>query len=311
MGITILLTQSRDPTSDYIQTAFENMHKPISRINLDEFNVPNLSINPLQRDEGWIEDVNGIKLKVEDITAIILRRPAIPIFHKDETKNRFLRREFLFGLRAFLETTSAIWMNHPDSNSIASSKPRNLKIASEIGLKVPQTLISSDSVEISTWLKKHDDCIIKAISYGLMEKKNSAEMAFTQRLPKNFNTKENILPGVPILLQEEIEKQADIRVTLVGNNVFSAILPQEGNEIDWRKRNNAKWNLFKLPKHIEQKCVRVCRKLQLEFAAIDLVKSTSDEYLFLELNPNGQWVWIEEETKLPISDSIVEHLSRG
>ena len=188
MGTTLLLTQSRDPTADYIQKAFNKKNQRIYRINLDDLNVPKFSLDPLQRDKGWIEDINGVKIRVEDIKAIIIRRPAIPNIHKDETKNRFLGREILFGLRAFLETTSAIWMNHPDSNSMASSKPKNLRLASNLGLKVPKTLVSSDPIEISNWLEKHEKSIIKAISYGLMERKTSAEMAFTQRIPKNFVT---------------------------------------------------------------------------------------------------------------------------
>ena len=311
MGTTLLLTQSRDPTADYIQKAFNKKNQRIYRINLDDLNVPKFSLDPLQRDKGWIEDINGVKIRVEGIKAIIIRRPAIPNMHKDETKNRFLGREILFGLRAFLETTSAIWMNHPDSNSMASSKPKNLRLASNLGLKVPKTLVSSDPIEISNWLEKHEKSIIKAISYGLMERKTSAEMAFTQRIPKNFNVKEDILPSVPILLQEEIEKEADVRVTIVGKNVFSAMLSQEGKEIDWRAHNSgAKWNSFQLPEIIEKMCIKLCEKLKLEFAAIDLVKSISGDFFFLELNPNGQWVWIEEETGSPISDTIVQHLSK-
>ena len=119
------------------------------------------------------------------------------------------------------------------------------------------------------------------------------------------------MPSVPILLQEEIEKEADVRVTIVGKNVFSAMLSQEGKEIDWRAHNSgAKWNSFQLPEIIEKMCIKLCEKLKLEFAAIDLVKSVSGDFFFLELNPNGQWVWIEEETGSPISGTIVQHLSK-
>lgn len=312
MRTSLLLTQSCDPTADYIQAAFERNEKSISRINLDDFGIPKLSLDPLQRDKGWIEDAKGKKIKANDIKAIIVRRPSMPNLNKDEAKNRFLSREIIFGLRAFLEATSAIWMNHPELNSIASSKPRNLWLANSLGLKVPKTLLSSDPIEISNWLKGQEKSIIKAIGYGLIERKNSAEMAFTQRIPKNFIIEENMVPGVPIYLQEEIEKDADIRVTIVGNKVFSAILAQEGNQIDWRAMDSeAKWKTYELPKSICNSCVELCKKLRLEFAAVDLIKSTLGDYYFLELNPNGQWVWIEEETGLAISDAIVEHLSKG
>lgn len=312
MKTTLLFTQSLDPTADFIQRAFERNQKLISRIDLDDYGIPNFSLDPLQRDKGWIEDTKGKRIKVNDIKAIIIRRPSTPNLNKDEAKNKFLGRELIFGLRAFLESTNAIWMNHPDSNSVASSKPRNLWIANSLGLKVPKTLISSDPLEISNWLESQTKNVIKSISYGLIKREKSVEMAFTQRVPKNFNVFEDMLPGVPICIQEEIEKEADIRVTIVGNKVFSAILAQEGNEIDWRATDSeAKWKTHNLPKSVYNSCIKLCKELHIEFAAIDLVRSTSGDYYFLELNPNGQWVWIEEETGLPISNAIVEHLSNG
>jgi len=224
MGITLLLTGKNDPTSDYIEESFILHKKKISRICIDNDCIPKIHLNPIEKS-GWIEDINERKILLKNIHSIIVRRPQLPNLENDEAINRFLNREILYALRSLLESTDAIWMNHPDANAYASSKSRNLRFASEFGLKIPKTLISSDPVEISKWLNHHQFCVMKSISHGLIQGEKLSKMAFTQRVPTNFNIAENLIPGVPILLQQEIKKVYDIRVTVVRNHLFSASLP--------------------------------------------------------------------------------------
>jgi len=308
MGITIILTGKHDPTSDYIQKAFALKKKNISKVCIDRNYFPKINLNPIKK-QGWIEDINQKKIQLKNISSVIVRRPQSPIKENSKATNRFYNREILHGLRSVLESIDATWMNHPNSNEAASSKPKNLRLATEIGLKVPATLISSDPILLTNWLNKNKYCVMKSISYGLMQDKNDSKMAFTQRIPANFNINENIVNGVPILLQKEIKKSYDIRVTVVGDKIFSASLPSNDN-VDWRTYDNkSKWKRFELPKNISDSCLKMCKKLNLNFAAIDLVIDKENHFFFLEINPNGQWVWIEKETGLPISKAIVNVLT--
>ena len=312
MGVTILLTGKNDPTSDFIEKVFIENKKEISRINIDVDEIPIIHFDPLDFHKGWIEDINNKKIRNDHIGSIIFRRPQLPnIELKDEVKNRFYNREILHGIRAFLESTNAIWMNHPDANSFASSKPRNLRIAKDFGLIVPETLISSDIEEITNWISKHDNFIMKAISHGLLEGEKFAKMAFTQRLSKDFDIENNMEPGIPIFLQEEIQKKSDVRITVVGERVFSAYLPSVNNVVDWRQNYDSKWFRIDIPDDISKACINMCKYLKLNLAAIDFIIDNEDRFFFLEINPNGQWVWIEEDTNLPISKTIVDFLSRG
>lgn len=307
MGIAILLTGKKDPTSDYIEKAFKENRKEIFRVNIDINEIPKFHFNPFDSHNGWIEDINSNRIKKDQIKLIIFRRPQLPnIISDDEIKNRFYNREVLHGIRAFFESTDALWMNHPDANSFASSKPRNLRIAKDFGLKVPETLISSDIKELLSWISKRDSYIMKSISHGLLEGENFAKMAFTQKLSKDFDIENNIESGIPILLQEEIKKKADVRITVVGDMVFSACLLTTDNIIDWRQNNDLKWSKLKIPNEIAKACVNICKYLKLNFAAIDFVIDAENNYVFLEINPNGQWVWIEKDTNLPISKSIMD-----
>ena len=309
MGVTLLVTAKNDSTSDYLERAFLN--KNCSRVNLDEERIPKIFLDPLSKKHGWIEAENNQKIKVNEISSIVLRRPRLPLIDaNDEAKNRFFDREILHSIRAFLESTNALWMNHPDANSSASSKPRNLYFAQKYGLNVPSSLISSDLKEISNWVKKHKNCVIKSISHGLIDDIDNPKMAFTKRLSQNFNIKKDVIPGVPIFLQDEINKIYDIRLTIVGNITFSAALPSNKEIVDWRAYDNStRWERFNLPEGIINACLKLCKKLNLEFAAIDLVMDYKNQFYFLELNPNGQWVWLEEECDLEISDAIVNHLT--
>jgi len=116
----------------------------------------------------------------------------------------------------------------------------------------------------------------------------------------------------PSIFQEYIEKDYELRITVVGERVFSAKVESQHNEktkIDWRKEK-LKFTEYKLPDAISKKCVLLLKTLDLNFGAIDLIKTKSGEYIFLEINPNGQWAWIEFDTKLEISEAIISFLTQ-
>jgi glutathione synthase/RimK-type ligase-like ATP-grasp enzyme len=109
---------------------------------------------------------------------------------------------------------------------------------------------------------------------------------------------------------------ADIRVTVVGEQVFPAkIHSQEFEEtmVDWRKGENAKvkHERIELPPEIEDKCIELTKRLGLHFGAIDFVLDRGMNYVFLEINPNGQWGWIEKRLGYDISGEIVALLLKG
>lgn len=76
-------------------------------------------------------------------------------------------------------------------------------------------------------------------------------------------------------------------------------------QTDWRKSiTPLKHSTIQLPSDISSKCLKLCRMLNLNFAAIDFILDNNDDFVFLEVNPNGQWAWIEKQVNHPISDSI-------
>jgi ATP-dependent Clp protease ATP-binding subunit ClpC len=82
----------------------------------------------------------------------------------------------------------------------------------------------------------------------------------------------------------------------------------EETKIDWRKRK-IPFQPYLLPNEISEKCLALTKKLNLSFGAIDIIRNKSGEYIFLEINPNGQWAWLETEAGLKISDEIINFLA--
>jgi glutathione synthase/RimK-type ligase-like ATP-grasp enzyme len=125
------------------------------------------------------------------------------------------------------------------------------------------------------------------------------------------------IPLCPVILQEYIEKKLELRITVVGDKVFPcAIYSQEStnleNKIDWRHDPYAnKHEAFTLPPDIERKCVEIVKQLGLQYAALDMILTPEGEYIFLEANANGAWLWIQDLTGMPIAEAIADLLASG
>ena len=119
---------------------------------------------------------------------------------------------------------------------------------------------------------------------------------------------------VPCVFQEYIPKDIEIRATVVGEQVFAAEIHSQTSQRtkhDWRRYDleNTLHKPHELPIEVRGACVGITRHYGLEFGAIDLILTPEKKYVFLEINPNGQWAWIEVLTGLPISDAIAQSLA--
>jgi len=98
----------------------------------------------------------------------------------------------------------------------------------------------------------------------------------------------------------------------VGEKVFAAFIHSQDSDdskVDWRvSQDGLKHSIYMLPEDISANCINLLRELDLNFGAIDLILNENGEYVFLEINPNGQWAWLEKLLGLDISGAIVNLL---
>ena len=120
------------------------------------------------------------------------------------------------------------------------------------------------------------------------------------------------LRGAPLVAQQALTDKLDLRVTVVEDKWWCASATDRGSGIagDWRlKKSNVVFSEFTLPQAIGVRCVELTRRLGLSFAAIDLALS-QDRFFFLEVNPTGEWAWLQEEVQFPIASTLAELLTR-
>lgn len=207
-------------------------------------------------------------------------------------------------------------MNKIQSNWLANSKYLQSEIARASGLLCPETF-QGGSVDLAhQFLEKsvnHKTCI-KALEAIHLKRGNDTYAHYTSIFEPKSKDQLASIRSCPIVLQKFIEKDYEIRATVIGNEVFSASIDtkkaSDDAKIDWRHYDwaNTPYLPIDLPLKIKESLIEINRELKLVYGAYDLIKTKEGEYYFLEVNPQGQWLWIEDLTALPISKTIAKWL---
>jgi glutathione synthase/RimK-type ligase-like ATP-grasp enzyme len=209
---------------------------------------------------------------------------------------------------------NARWMSHPAAVWQAEYKPYQLRLASELGLSIPRTIITNDPVAIRTAFNEFGSMIVKPAKTGHLIRDGKEYSIFTSRVLKEHLDDLESARLSPSIYQELIPKKFDIRVTVVGRKLFAAAIDSQSDpsaEVDWRSTDNPRLPHIpiSLPDQIADLLLRMMGALHLTFGAIDLVQNANGDYVFLEVNPSGQWLWLDDMLDFGISDSIAEWLS--
>jgi glutathione synthase/RimK-type ligase-like ATP-grasp enzyme len=131
-----------------------------------------------------------------------------------------------------------------------------------------------------------------------------------QLRPEDLNYLEQVRLGMH-LFQERVDKVSDIRATVVGDQIFACEIASQdqGELLDWRLKSNLPMKEYIVSKELKQRCLLLMDKLGLTFGALDFCKTPDDRLIFLEVNPNGQYLWIEQALDMPISLELAKLLA--
>jgi hypothetical protein len=214
----------------------------------------------------------------------------------------------LFSLSSYLGRIP--WVNPAPQNRLSASKPHQLRIARRIGIQVPETIFSNCPAEVSAFLKADRRHVYKQISNFMFP---PDQFVFTTEVrADDVRGEDDSIRAAPGIYQELVEKAAEWRVTIIGTTLFCVRIDSQGAEstkIDWRRDQRVPmYSLGTLDSEVTKQLLAVHRELGLVYGAYDLIERPDGEIVFLECNPDGQWLWLESATGAPIADCLAEHL---
>jgi len=313
-----ILTNSKDVTASYLVPALEKSGIPFVRFDTDLV----LRTATMEFDAGHPKlRLNGCWHEPAQISNIWYRRPEE--FKTEGTEDtpeaKYARGEWTEFLENFFaHVPKARWMNHPSANAGASRKLEQLSVAAHLGIKVPDTLVTQEPEKLKAFYAKHQGCIIaKPLSTGYVERRKSEadSLIYTSRLDATDLESLDELSVCPTLFQQFVEKDYDVRITVVDSALVAVKL--EAKESDGTQRCDIRRNNMvdvihspiDLPVHVTAGIWKLVKKYSLRFAAIDMVVSVTGDWLFLEINPNGQWAWIDQKADTNIAGLFVRAFS--
>jgi glutathione synthase/RimK-type ligase-like ATP-grasp enzyme len=296
----LVLTTEGDETADYLcERISATRTTETIRINTDTC-ASILSIGydragpAIRRDKQFV--------RPEDITAVWFRRPGtIEITASDDpAENDHIAAEWAEALEGFLaHVPREKWINHPAANALASHKLEQLTRAAGLGISIPATLVTQDPDELVRFAGSFEKgLIVKPLSSGCVFRGEENGLIYTSQVSTADLSNALLVTKCPSFFQERIDKGVDVRACVVDGLVkATAISPRDGVSLPLDiRRNNMLGMDYKevdLPVDLESSLVTLVRSYNLRYAAIDLALTKTGAWIFFELNPNGQWAWLD------------------
>ncbi len=311
----LIVSHAKDVHVEPVRAALERRGATVQLLDLASF-PQHMSLGMSFGDgaEGpVIAPADSEPIRLRDVDAIWWRRPmpfeldpaVVDIDHR-----RFVYRECSEAFGGLWHLAQVRWVNHPAREEKACHKPWQLALAERAGLRVPPTCITNDPARARAFVesRRPHRCVFKALAASRKDWRETRivsdeELALLDRVRL-----------APVIFQEYVEAEADVRVTVVGDTVFATEIDARGTRYphDFRLDfDRAKVSAVELPRDVEKKIRSVLDALGLVYATIDLRRRPDGEHAFLEVNPTGQWLFLELATGQPMSDAVADLLVQG
>lgn len=229
----------------------------------------------------------------------------------------WLRRECAAFVSGIYANTDALWVSEPHKIRHAELKLLQLRLAQQLGFRVPEYTVTNDPERARSFLTEHPNgVIVKGLWIPAIELGDRSGVIYTHLVtPEDAEQIESVRYG-PTFLQALVPKTRDIRVTVIGEQLFAAGIESmtvAESRIDFRRAEtmDLPHEPVTLPDPAADACRSIVKQLGLQFGAIDLIETPDGDYVFLENNANGQWYWVEMMTGQPMAKAMADLLERG
>lgn len=195
-------------------------------------------------------------------------------------------------------------------------KQLQLELARSVGLDLPRTLVTNEPEAVRTFFEECGGRVMTKMmaSFAIHEDDGREQVVFTNPIAAADLEDLDGLRLCPMTFQERVDKARELRVTIVGDRVFTAAIDSnamERSKTDWRREGMAmidQWQTCALPAETEKQLLALMDVLGLNYGAADFIETPDGRLVFLEVNPAGEYFWLERLNGLPISDALADVL---
>jgi glutathione synthase/RimK-type ligase-like ATP-grasp enzyme len=249
------------------------------------------------------------RLPLDRLGSVWLRRPSpfrISGSVADRRVRRFCARECETLLYGALDALSVPVINRPKDELAAVRKPLQLAAADHVGFRVPRTVMTNDPDAIRNFTRQiAGPCVYKPFTPSPLR------MSETRLLPAGELINESTLRHGPIIVQEHVTRGVDVRVNVFDTQVFAAEVRVTSRlaDVDWRLDEAATWTSHELPEVEAERSRELVALLGLRYGCLDLRRSPEGTYYFFEINPSGQFLFVEADCGQPLAAAMAELLA--
>ncbi len=329
--ICILSQAILEPTTEAVMDWLYAWEVPFIRINgadIDHLRGPKISINTKETDLKI--NIDGVVISPLEIEVVWFRRwtyknrhRKVELFknlahHTDQ--NLFMSYHHVYqelqGVSTFMFSmlSHAVWLGDPKTSS--PNKLQMMQSAIDVGLDVPDTLITTDIEDVRAFARKHGQVVTKPVSDMLLCVFEGLVFAsYTSVVPEEFLRDGTWGGSFPSLFQEKLEKKYEIRTFYLDGQCYSMAMFSQHiptTEVDFRRYcfdNPARTVPYQLPAEIEDKLHLLMKILDLRTGSIDIIRTVDGRYVFLEVNPNGQFGMVSEPCNYFLEKKVARYLA--
>ena len=299
----LILGNAEDAHARHLKRALTEAEVRVEYLDTNRFPTQlRLSWQP-DTGAGYLILPDGSSFSLQDIHGVFWRTftgvgiPEMP----DATGHRIAFNDAMSTVRSLLQAIPARWINSWEAYQFHKEKPLQLHAVSQLGVKIPATLIGNDPQQVTTFARSHHPVIFKPVYGGAHTQLVSERHLEPTRLKEALSLS-------PVTIQAYIPG-TNIRSYAIADEVYTAEIRSES--LDFREDPQAQLIPIELPETVRQQCLAIARRLKLAWTAIDWRRTQEGEYIFLEANPSPMFVHFEKQTGFPMTQQLVKLLTEA
>lgn len=308
--ILVVSYAGEEHTGDVVQR-LEKMGREVLQVDLADFPAKSgIELSWSNGDApGYVLNNGGAPIDLKRTRVAWWRRvrPFTPDPEISPTYVPFAISETSQAINGMLDALPCVWINNRGADDAAHHKPYQWEIAHQVGLSLPRTMVTNRPDAARNFINATGvgNTVFKAFLASIEEWRE------TRLIEPGDLDHLDLVKHAPVIFQEYI-KGVDLRITAVGGRLFPGEIDARNTSypVDMRMViGEAGIQQVKLPSKVTKMLLELMRRLGLTYGAIDMRRTAEGEYYFLEVNPAGQWLFVEQRTGMPISQAVADLLA--